>query len=350
MKSIRIKALSLCFLLIFSALALCACHEEPIHPQTHAGIAFDTVYAFDIYGESTFTQEDLSDTLSELTDVFSVANEGATLESFNRSESLSLEIENDHLAACLHDAFFYAALTDGAFDATLGALREAWDISGGGSSLPSAEEINLARKNSGYSLASFDRQSRILSRQRKELRFDLGGIAKGYTVELLAKLYRDSGADGGVLDFGGTVTVFGEKPSARSFTVGIRSPYENAASYAGYVTLTPPENSSLTVSVSGLYERYREVDGTVYTHIFDASSGYPLRADTEDPSDLLSAAVVSENGGMADALSTALLVMGKEKAEAFCERYAESLGFSAILFTADGQTIVCASLDFTPLS
>lgn len=350
MKTVHFKVLLLAALLTLPLFSMFGCAEEQERADSHAGIAFDTVYDFCFYGDVTLTHADLSEKLSELTELFSVANEGATLETFNRSDSLSMTIESDDLCACLSDAFRYAALTNGAFDITLGALRELWDIKGASTPIPSADQIEEARKNSGFALASFDAQSRLLTRANTSLGFDLGAIAKGYTVQLLAELYASSGAVGGVLDFGGTVTVFGEKPSREPYTVGIRSPYGNADTYAGYLTLLPAENSSLTVSVSGLYERYRESDGAIYTHIFDGASGYPLRADTQEPDRLLSAAVISENGAQADALSTALLVMGQEKAEAFCTLYAEELNFSALLFAADGQVTECGTLDYTPLS
>ncbi len=345
----RFKACFMAALAVLSVFSLLGCQKEE-KGETHTGFAFDTVYDFRTYGSTELQQSDVQKKLTSLTSALSVIDEGAILKDFNSSKDLTLTVEDGDLSACLSEAFLYAALTDGAFDLTLGSLRELWNIAGDSALLPTDEQIEKALKNSGFSRASFDADKGALTRENPHVYFDLGAIAKGYVAELFADLYRSSGAEGGVLDFGGTVTVFGQKPSKEPFKIGIRSPYGQADSYAGYLTLSPEENKSLTVSVSGLYERYREVGGVVYTHIFDPESGYPLPADTSDPNDLLSAAVLSENGAMADAFSTALLVMGREKAQDFCARYSEELGFSALLFAADGNVIECGTLDYQEIT
>lgn len=340
---------SICLVLCLSFLLFSTTSCAKGTPQSSfSGFAFNTFYDFTVYGEHTKTHSDIKEELASLEHIFSVTDRDALLAVFNESEERTLAVTDRHLAQCLKGALDYARITEGAFDLTLGTLREIWQIADASAPIPTPEEIAFALAHTGYSLVSYDEETGIFTRNDTALRLDLGGIAKGYAVEELALMLQHSGASGGIMDFGGTITVFGEKPDGTDFRIGIRSPYEEGGS-AGYVTIRS-DTAPITVSVSGLYERFKEIDGITYTHIFDSATGYPLPTETKNPDALLSAAVVSKSGAQSDALSTALLVMGKEKALAFCTEYAEALQFSAILFGADGEVTVRGAIDYTPLT
>ena len=133
-------------------------------------------------------------------------------------------------------------------------------------------------------------------------RIDLGGIAKGAAEESVVEYLKAAGASYGILSFGGNIAVFGEKPGGGGFVIGIRDPDD------GRKTVGTVELDSGYVSVSGDYERYYEIGGERYHHILDPTNGYPAE------SGLRSVAVIASDGTLADALSTALFVMGKERA------------------------------------
>ena len=136
---------------------------------------------------------------------------------------------------------------------------------------------------------------------------------------------------GGLVSFGSNVAVFGEKPDHSPFRVALRDP-KNPKGTVGVLTLSPGQ----VLSVSGDYERYVEIDGQRYHHLLDPKTGYPFDRG------LSSVAVVTENGALADALSTALFGMGKEKAMAFYESGVFS--FEALLIGSDGSMTATAGM------
>ncbi len=326
--------LLLCLLLSFTA---CGTPRDG-DPHTRMGVAFDTYYDLTLYGKQE-TLVHCAALIDQLEGVLSATRQGGELFRINHTDAATVPLESPHLSALLTEALDYAALTDGAFDFTLGQLKELWRIEDEAAPLPTPAQIAHALNNSGY--LRVQKKDGLLSRDGA-VQLDMGGIAKGYALDQLVALCREEGAAGGILDFGGTVAVFGEKPSGGDYNIGIRDPYVQGADNIGYVTL--PCNKTSIVSVAGVYRRYKVVEGKTYPHIFDFQTGYPI------DNDLVSVAVVAESGSMADALCTALLVMGKEGAEDFCRRHALDLDFTAVLFTKAGEAVVHGSLPYTPIN
>ena len=125
---------------------------------------------------------------------------------------------------------------------------------------------------------------------------------------------------------GGNIGVFGTKPNSEKFKIGICDP-DDASGVVGYLSI-----SSGFISVSGDYERYFEENGERYHHIIDPATGYPAKSDVR------SVAVYANNGAAADALSTALFVMGEEKALEF---YGENkIAFEAIIINKNHEIIL----------
>ena len=167
---------------------------------------------------------------------------------------------------------------------------------------------------------------------------DLGGIAKGYTSDCVEAVFRENKIESGKISLGGNVFVLGGKPDGADWRVGIRDPQDENA-LAAVLTLRD-------AFTSGGYERYFTENGNTYHHIIDPSTGYP--AD----SGLLSVTVVAEangpdfsgpgNGTMCDAFSTALFVMGEERALEFWQT--GGYDFDLVLVTADGRVIITDGL------
>ena len=156
-------------------------------------------------------------------------------------------------------------------------------------------------------------------------------MGKGAAADLLAQRLRDDPAlDWAVLSLGGNVALIGEKPDG-PFRVGMRDP-GNPADNLGVLLL-----DGGFVSVSGSYERYFEEGGIRYHHIFDGRTGYPAE------SGLLSAAVIADNGTLADALSTACFVMGAERTLALYED--GTFSFEAVLVREDGSVTLTPGLE-----
>ena len=158
------------------------------------------------------------------------------------------------------------------------------------------------------------------------MEIDLGGIAKGYTGDRVGEVFSRYRISSGIISLGGNVQAFGSKLNGKPWRVAVQNP-ESSLAYLGVLDV---ENKA--VVTSGGYERYFEENGVRYHHIIDPRTGYP--AD----SGLISATIISEDGTLADGLSTSLFIMGKDEAEEFWR--ANSDKFDYILESADGRLYV----------
>ena len=154
---------------------------------------------------------------------------------------------------------------------------------------------------------------------------DLGGIAKGYTSERALSELEDAGVSSAIVSLGGNVGALGLKPDGSRWTVAIQDPEGD-----GYIaTLELGEDGEKIYAItSGGYQRYFEQDGTRYHHILDPKTGAPAETD------LLSVTIVSQDGTLADGLSTALFVKGFDEAVEFWREYHTQFGM--VLVTEDG--------------
>lgn len=160
------------------------------------------------------------------------------------------------------------------------------------------------------------------------MQIDLGGIAKGYTSSRVMEIFREHGIEHGLVSLGGNVQALGTKENGKPWRVAIQNP-EDELKYLGVLDITDK-----CVITSGGYERFFEQDGRRYHHIIDPRTGYPAE------SGLLSATIISDDGALADGLSTSLFIMGKEKAEEYWR--AHPWTFDYILEDADGTLYVTA--------
>lgn len=174
-------------------------------------------------------------------------------------------------------------------------------------------------------------------------RIDLGGIAKGYASDRVMEIYREYGVTSGMVSLGGNIQTLGAKPDGTAWKIGIRDPEtekegDSGSGAGGILLALPVENQA--VITSGGYERYFEENGETYIHILDPRTGYP--AD----SGLLSVTVVSENGMLADALSTSLYIMGAEKAAEYWRAHGSDSGnaFELILVDTFGKAYATEGL------
>ena len=219
--------------------------------------------------------------------------------------------------------------TDSAFDCTLLPLARLWNVTGGGPR-PSDDAIREALAHTGRDCFDF-RPDRV-TRLDPDAALDFGGVGKGAAADLLVKRLTEDpslGLEWAVVSLGGNVALAGHKPDG-PFRVGVRDPFDPAAQI-GVLTL-----DGGFVSVSGSYERFFEEGGVRYHHIFDGRTGYPAE------SGLVSAAVICGNGALADALSTALFVMGRDRALALYA--AGTFDFEAVLIAADGPVFLTPGL------
>ena len=214
--------------------------------------------------------------------------------------------------------------TDGLFDVTVYPLMKAWGFTDQNYRIPDENELSGLLATLGADEIRMEEGHVTLEKPGMEL--DLGGIAKGYTSGRIMDIFRDYGIEHAVISLGGNVQTLNDKPDGSAWKVAVEDP----ADTSDYIGILRVKNKA--VITSGSYERYFRQDGKTWHHIIDPRTGYP--AD----SGLVSVTIVSEDGTLADGLSTALFIMGKEKAAAYWRAHSDS--FDMVLVEEDGSVSV----------
>lgn len=214
--------------------------------------------------------------------------------------------DNPDIYAMLSEADFYNRLTDGLFDYTLFPLIKLWNIENA-SSPPSNEDIVKTLKNCGTDKVKFENGTVILS---DNAAVDVGGIAKGKILQLIAQYLKSQDVGDFIINGGGDIVLSGLFNGKRKWNIAVKDPFsENDV--IGYIQTT-----DITIVTSGDYERFFiAADGKRYHHIFDPKTGYPAQSGVS------SVTVVSTDSICADALSTSLFVMGKEAGIEFVNKH-----------------------------
>lgn len=229
----------------------------------------------------------------------------------------------------------YSALSEGLFDITIGPLVELWNITGENPRVPEQQEIQKALELVDYRDVLLQEENYRVMLRRKGQKLNLGGVAKGMAGALAMESAKALGVHAGYLSVGGNIFTIGKKKDGASYRFGVRDPRGEASDYIGVVELT-----DTTMATSGDYERYFEKDGVRYHHILHPDTGYP------GDSDLISVSVICKDGGLADFLSTALFLAGREKAMS----HAKEGGFECILIDRDKNVYLSDGMKdcFTP--
>ena len=225
-----------------------------------------------------------------------------------------------------------AELTGGAFSPALGGVTALWKIGTPEARVPSDGEIAEALKYTDYSKIELRVEDGArFARLPRGMRLDLGAIAKGYVADALKSRFAADGVRRAMIDLGGNLDFVGESPRGGPWRAGLQQPERPRGEYFGII-----EAEDVSVVTSGPYERYFEKDGVRYHHIIDPATGRPAR------SGLSSVTVVDANSARADALCTALFVMGSHRAPEFLEGRGD---VRAVLVTDDKRVLVTPSAE-----
>ncbi len=201
----------------------------------------------------------------------------------------------------INKAFDIAKETDGAFDPTVYPLSKLWGFKGGNFRIPPKEEISQTQKLVSYKNIKIDKQNSTVFLPLKGEGIDLGGIAKGYTLDKINKILSNYNISKALINMGGNILTYKKPPNNKYWKIGIRNPRGEGIS--GIINIT----GTKFISTSGDYERFFIKDGIRYCHIMNPFTGSPANK-------IVSVTVISDKGYLGDALSTAFFVQGKEYA------------------------------------
>jgi len=254
--------------------------------------------------------------------------EGTDVWNVNHAGGQPVKVDPDTIQL-VQDALAFCEESSGEFDITIGAVSQLWDFEEGVK--PDDAAIQAALPHVGWRNVKVDTAAGTIQLLDPQAAIDLGGIAKGWIADALAKLYRESGVESGLINLGGNVLAVGSKPSGKEWTIGLRDP--NVSDGAPVATIKVVDKSVVT---SGLYERHFVLDGVDYYHILDPRTGYPaitdLKADT----------IISDISVDGDGLSTTAFIFGSDRGMQFIE---ERDDIDCIFMTQDDQTLFSSNMD-----
>ena len=286
--------------------------------------AMDTYMTVTAYGAKAQEAVDEAEAeIQRLDELLSTGKEESEIAQLNQNKSATLSEDAGYL---VERALELNKETDGAFDIAIYPVMEAWGFPTQNYQVPTADTLESLLKLADASQIIYDENSRKISFGREGMKIDLGGIAKGYTSSRIMDIYKENNISSGLVNLGGNVQALGTKPDGSKWRVAVQSP-DDTEDYLGILSI-----EDKAVITSGGYERYFEQDGKTYHHIIDPKTGYPAE------NGLTSVTVVSEDGTLADVLSTSLFIMGKDKAIEFWRAHSDE--FDIIMLTDEGKLYV----------
>jgi thiamine biosynthesis lipoprotein len=251
---------------------------------------------------------------------------GSDISRFNRAPAGTAQVLPDGFFQVLDTALRLAKGTGGAFDPTVGPLVNLWGFGPDGSrdAPPGPDAITALRARTGWHRLSLD-QAAHTAIQPGGMQVDLSSIAKGFAVDRVAAYLVDSGIHAFLVEVGGELRARGRKPDGTPWRIAIESPRAGDGDTPAAETVPAAQIvvalDDLSVATSGDYRHYFERDGRRYSHTIDPRTGYPVAHG------LASVTVLHEDCMQADALATAMTVLGPDDGYAYALRHGVAARF-----------------------
>lgn len=307
--------LSLAVVAALVVVCVAAYYMRDINKSATKGIfAMDTYMEITAYGRDSEEAVDAAaQEIQRLDALLSTGLAESEVSCLNRNKSGTLSEDTGYL---LRRSLALWEETAGAFDITVYPIMQAWGFDTQQFRVPDEEELRALCARVDASGLAYNEETNALTLP-EGVELDFGGIAKGYASMRVAQIMREYHIRSAKLNLGGNVQLIGARPDGRAWRIAIRNPQPEEP-YLGVLSV-----KDKAVVTSGGYERYFEEAGVIYHHILDPKTGRPAQTG------LVSVTIVSADGTLADGLSTALFVMGREKAAAFWRENSDR--FDAVL-------------------
>ena len=205
-------------------------------------------------------------------------------------------------------AIEYSKMSEGAFDISIVALDKIWKFDGSMTEMPTKESIKNSVRNVNYQMILLDRDASTIFLQQKGMKIGFGSIGKGYAADKGRELLQKLGVKSGIVDASGDIATWGTQTNGKPWAIGIRNPFKR------HKITKILKLKHGTVATSGNYEKYAEIDGVRYSHIINPKTGFPATG-------LTSVTIYGSSAEFANALSTSMMVLGKEKGKQLMRKY-----------------------------
>ena len=294
---------------LIAMLLLSACGPRQIEPRfvNIRGIVFGTYYSISYYDQDgTIYQAEIDSILEDFNQSLSYYQPHSVISRINRNET---DMVDEYFREVFLRSQEISEATDGAFDATVSPLVNAWGFGFQERATITRAKIDSILQFVGYEKVSIEGYRIIKEDDR--IQFDFNAIAKGYASDVVGAFLETQGVEIYMVEIGGDLITKGVKPDDSKWRIGLEKPaehYDDPQDWEFYV-----EMHNRAVASSGSYRRYYEEGGQRYSHTIDPSTGYPVDHN------LLSVSVFAPDAMTADGYATAFMVMGFEMAREFVE-------------------------------
>ncbi len=318
--------------LLFAALLLAACGDGRLPQLDLGGSALGTTFNVSIVEppeslDTAALEADIVAELKRIDDLASTWRDDSELSIFNADPSIDWIVVSAELCEALASTLEVSRVTGGAFDVTVGPLVNLWGFGPEGqvTEPPGDAAIEAAQEAVGYDKLEADCAAKLVRKDHARTYVDLSGWAKGHAVDKLATLLDGRDLVNYLVEIGGEIRVRGHNSEAARWALAIEAPSTSERVPHAVIRVT-----DTSVATSGDYRNYFEYGGTRYSHTIDPRTGRPVTHN------LAAVSVVHESAAYADALATALLVLGPEAGPAL----ARELDVAAYFLVRDATDIL----------
>jgi thiamine biosynthesis lipoprotein ApbE len=289
--------------------------EEELTLFKKAILSMGTVFEVSAYAsDKNRVEKAFNDVLKEVNRLdllMSNYKEESELSKVNKNAASEPTYCDNELAYIIEQSLQHSDITDGAFDITIGPLMKKWGFFKGQGEIPAKEDLESVLESVSYKniiieekiKKSLFRDPSIVKTiffKNPDTQIDLGGIGKGYAVDMATRILKGNRIRSALINFAGNIYAYGTPPGKESWVIGLQHPRKSEGLLSSF------EIKDKAVSTSGDYEKFFTIDGKRYSHIIDPRTGNPVK-------DIVSVTIIADNATRADALSTGVFVLGLDK-------------------------------------
>ena len=299
----------------------CSFSNKESEPLSRSSFLFNTIISIQLFDTQEEAILDYAFQMcEEYEQKFSRTIETSEISQINQANGKPVTVSDDTLTL-IQKGIYYSELSDGTFDITIAPLSTLWNFEDNIGTIPDENDIHSASKHVNYKTIQISQNTVTLLDPGAMI--DLGGIAKGYIADQLKNYLVSEGVEHAIINLGGNILTIGGHLDGSPYQIAIQKPF--AETNTPITSLSVHDKSLVS---SGIYERYFELNGQIYHHILNPSTGYPYE------NDLYGVTIISDSSMEGDVLSTICITKGLKEGIDFIESLA-SQNIQADFITKD---------------
>jgi len=313
----RYVLLGLCLLSVLTAFS----QVSRTRTTTLMGSRWDITIVADDSGNAERYIDTVIKEVTRIEDLISDWKQETQVSQVNRNAGIAPVKVDREVLQLTQRAIQQSQLTNGAFDISFAAMERIWKFDGSMTRMPSPEAVAHAVRLVGYRNIVIDTAASTIFLKLKGMKIGFGALGEGYAADKCRELMVAKGVKAGIVNGSGDMSTWGTQPNGKRWNIGITDPFSPGDLFA----IVPLRKSSVTTS--GSYEKYAEIDGRRYSHIINPATGYPATG-------LVSVTVFGASAETCNALSTSIMVLGRTAGMQLLRRFR---GYSCIMVSDDGR-------------